>query len=131
MDYSQNRTRVSDERLLAGSGAEIASVEAGSRAGSGAEIASVEAGSPADRAGLKPGMVIQTIDGEPMQDILDWLWHSDSSQIDLSIEKSAANQSNTVSLKRELNEPWGIGFGNPLFDGIHTCVNDCDFCFIK
>ncbi|MDR1422129.1 MAG: DUF512 domain-containing protein [Coriobacteriales bacterium] len=34
-------------------------------------------------------------------------------------------------LTRECDEPWGIEFASPLFDGLRTCVNACTFCFMN
>ncbi|MCL2806732.1 MAG: DUF512 domain-containing protein [Coriobacteriia bacterium] len=109
----------------------------------GASIVSVEAGSPAVRAGLKPGMAVCSVDGEPLCDILDWHWLSDGLAVELAVEQgrqenvpraplrsSDARLSQHV-LTRQVGEPWGITFAEVIFDGLRHCVNECSFCFMK
>ncbi len=51
-----------------------------------ARIASVEPSSPAARAGIKPGMVVTAVDGEPLRDILDWHWLTDELEVELQCQ---------------------------------------------
>ncbi|MDR0459000.1 MAG: DUF512 domain-containing protein, partial [Coriobacteriales bacterium] len=95
-----------------------------------AEIAAVAPGSPAASAGIQPGMIIQTVNGQPLRDILDWLWLSEGQETKLVIAPSSRASATSITLTRNQAEPWGIDFIDPLFDGIQTCQNDCDFCFI-
>jgi NifB/MoaA-like Fe-S oxidoreductase len=112
--------------------------------------------SPAARAGLKAGSRILAVDGEPLQDILDWLWLADGCQVSLTLAPpdispataaelpaalghvsapastpSAAEPPTILLLTRQFNEGWGIEFTDPLFDGLRICQNDCVFCFMK
>ncbi|MCL2151069.1 MAG: DUF512 domain-containing protein [Coriobacteriia bacterium] len=98
----------------------------------GAVIASVAANSPADRAGLVPGMSISHADDQLLRDIIDWLWISDGLEIGLTLISSNGDGTlREVLLSRELGEPWGIEFAQPIFDSLMTCNNDCEFCFIE
>jgi putative radical SAM enzyme (TIGR03279 family) len=107
-----------------------ASAGAGSAFGaggaSGAHIAAVDEDSPAQRAGLTPGMVIQAVDGQPLRDSIDWLWLTDSAEIQLTLADAQ-----TLNIIRDFGEPWGISFVDPLFNGIMTCCNACLFCFMS
>jgi putative radical SAM enzyme (TIGR03279 family) len=124
----------------------------------GAIIAAVEPDSPAARAGLEPGMVVLSVDGEPLRDIVDWLWLTDGAEIRLEVVgkrrsqagasdcepmcpesgcKAARNDVDDASpelsfiVTRNIDETWGIAFEDPLFDGVMTCRNNCLFCFMN
>ena len=97
----------------------------------GGLIEAIDVGSPAETAGLQPGWVIHSVDGEPLRDIIDWLWLTDVDKIRLEVSASGATAVSNLTLNRELDEPWGIEFSQVLFDGIRTCVNACTFCFLN
>ncbi|MDR1088078.1 MAG: DUF512 domain-containing protein [Coriobacteriales bacterium] len=103
----------------------------------GARIAAVQPGSPAVRVGLKPGMAVIAVDGEPLNDILDWQWLADDAEVELEIAlahktDSPDNQvTELVTLRRAFGETWGIEFSDVLFDGLRRCVNSCSFCFMR
>lgn len=113
-------------------------------------LASVEPHSPAARAGLEPGMIVFTVNGEPLRDVLDWYWLSDEGEVELEIaaaqeiiSKQTANHTSVfdpsakqqavrkVIVKRTHNEPWGLSFSEVLYDGLRRCANNCVFCFMK
>ena len=56
--------------------------------GTGALVASVDLGSPAELAGLLPGMIIVEVDGQPLRDIIDWLWLTDEDKVELRVLQS-------------------------------------------
>ena len=96
----------------------------------GAWIARVEDGSPAWEAGLEPGMRIDTVNGEPMEDIITWRWEADGSVAELEVYDPADGEEYECTLEREPGQDWGVEFTDVLFDGIRTCVNACQFCFM-
>jgi putative radical SAM enzyme (TIGR03279 family) len=100
------------------------------RGGVGGLIAGIAPASPAARAGLVAGDRIDAVDGQPLADILDWQWHTDSSAITLAVASAGGATARQVPLSREPGEQWGIRFESPLFDSIHTCQNACVFCFM-
>ncbi|MDR2492272.1 MAG: DUF512 domain-containing protein [Coriobacteriales bacterium] len=95
----------------------------------GARIAVVEPYSVAAAAGLKAGMSVQTLDGEPLRDYIDWLWRSDGRVIELRCV-DAAGREKRARLEREPGQPWGIHFDEAVFDAVRTCTNVCVFCFM-
>lgn len=106
------------------------SLPVGSR---GAHIVHIDAGSPAHLAGLEAGMTLTSVDGEPLQDSIDWLWLSDGTSIEVEgfLPGAAADQSGfSCEMVRTYPQPWGIDFAEPIFDGVRTCVNNCAFCFM-
>ena len=97
----------------------------------GAWIASVEDGSPAWEAGLEPGMRIDTVNGEPMVDIITWRWEADGSVAELTVFDPEDGGEYACVLERDPGQDWGVEFTDVLFDGIRTCVNACQFCFMS
>ncbi|MBO7673673.1 MAG: DUF512 domain-containing protein [Atopobiaceae bacterium] len=96
----------------------------------GAWIARVVEGSPAWEAGLEPGMRVDTVNGQPMEDIITWRWEADGSVAELEVFDPADGEEYLCELEREPGQDWGVEFTDVLFDGIRTCVNACQFCFM-
>ena len=98
--------------------------------GFGAWIQSVEEDSPAWDAGLEPGMRIDTVNGAPLTDLIAWRWEADGDICELEVFTPEDGETCTCTLEREPGEDWGIDFTDVLFDGVRTCVNACQFCFM-
>ncbi len=96
----------------------------------GAWIAAVEPGSPADDAGLEPGMRIDAVGGVALRDIIDWRWEADGDEAELDVYVPEDDETYAATLYREPGQDWGVDFTDVLFDGIRTCVNACQFCFM-
>ncbi len=96
----------------------------------GAWVASVEEGSPAWEAGLEPGMRIDAVNDQPMEDIITWRWEADGSIAELAVFNPDDGEEYACTLEREPGQDWGVEFTDVLFDGIRTCVNACQFCFM-
>ncbi|MST72046.1 DUF512 domain-containing protein [Olsenella porci] len=97
----------------------------------GAVVASVEEGSPAWEAGIEPGMRVETVNGKPLRDIIDWRWEASDATCQLSVFTPDDGLTYPCTLEREAGQDWGIEFEDVLFDGIRTCVNACQFCFMR
>ena len=97
---------------------------------SGAWVAAVEEGSPAWEAGIEPGMRIDSVNGVEPRDIIDWRWEADGGVCDLVVFDPRDGTSTPCQLWREPGQDWGVDFTDVLFDGIRTCVNACQFCFM-
>ena len=96
----------------------------------GAWVASVEEGSPAWEAGIEPGMRIARVNGVEPRDLIDWRWEADSARCELEVFDPRDGTTTPCELWREPGQDWGIDFTDVLFDGIRTCVNACQFCFM-
>jgi len=96
----------------------------------GAWIASVEDGSPAWEAGLEPGMRILTVNGVELRDLIDWRWEADGDVAEVEVYVPEEDEVYGAVLEREAGQDWGVDFTDVLFDGIRTCVNACQFCFM-
>ena len=85
-----------------------------------AMITQVAENSPAMQAGLLPGDIVLTVDGQPVEDVeqmIDLVSDRAGNAISLTIER--ANQVETVLLTPRVNPPpgegaMGVGLGNPL-----------------
>lgn len=97
----------------------------------GAVVASVEEDSPAWEAGIEPGMRVETVNGKPLRDIIDWRWEASDATCQLSVFTPDDGLTYPCTLEREAGQDWGIEFEDVLFDGIRTCVNACQFCFMR
>ena len=96
---------------------------------SGGRVAAVAQDSPASLAGLVVGDIVLAVEGAPVADVIDWQWFSSESEIALTVRRDDASVED-VLLSRDDGVAWGIEFSERLFDGIRTCRNDCEFCFV-
>ena len=100
-------------------------VEAG-----GALVVSVAPESPADDMGLVPGMRVMSVNGQPLTDMIAWLWETDGVEAELEVYDPSDDTTVTAWIERFEGEDWGVEFDGAVFDGIRTCVNACVFCFM-
>ena len=94
----------------------------------GPQIVAVASGSPAERAGLRPGDEVAAIAGEAPRDVIRWQLLSDGAEVRLEVER-AGDRFAVVVNKRE-GEPLGAEVDAAVFDGVQTCDNHCEFCFV-
>ena len=81
----------------------------------GAWVASVEEGSPAWEAGLEPGMRIDAVNDQPMEDIITWRWEADGSTAELAVFNPDDGEEYACTLEREPGQDWGRGvYRRPL-----------------
>ncbi len=100
----------------------------GERQPKGGLIVHVEPGSSAHKAGLRAGDRVVAVNGNPVWDIIDFRYHSNTECVALHVLRGET--SFTVNLRQRYGDTLGIRFENPLFDGIRTCNNQCPFCFV-
>lgn len=91
-------------------------------------VSAVEPGAARD-AGLRAGDLVRTVDGQPVRDIIDWLWLTDEPSFGIEIERDGERL--TVTVERADTRPLGVSFHAPLFDSIRECDNACAFCFVS
>jgi putative radical SAM enzyme (TIGR03279 family) len=94
----------------------------------GGVIETVISGSPADKAAVKAGDVLLSINGQNISDVLDYrfLIACDNPEICLLRENAELK----VTLPKTSNENAGIEFEEILFDRVRPCRNKCEFCFV-
>lgn len=96
--------------------------------GSGGLVAEVAPGSSAARAGLRLGDRVVAVDGEPVPDSIDWQWRAGEGGVEVVIDRRGEEAH--LRLPPAGHESVGVAFAQPVFDRVHTCGNDCAFCFM-
>ena len=91
-------------------------------------IQSIDEGSTAARLGLAPGDELLSVDGNPLNDTLDYDFYTDSDSFHLKAR--VADGIREWEVQREQRGPFGCGFSTYLGDQKHSCANHCMFCFI-
>jgi len=92
------------------------------------KITSVESGSRADRAGIASGDVLVSINGNEINDVLDYRFYLTERNVVIGLMRDGEEY--TVTLKKGEYDDIGLDFETPLMDKKHTCKNGCIFCFI-
>lgn len=95
----------------------------------GGLVASVEAGAPAERAGFRVGDIVLVVDGQPVRDVIDWQWLTTEESFTVEVESPTGRR--LLRVVRDWDEPVGLAFAHPLFDGVRECDNACLFCFVS
>ena len=85
--------------------------------------------SPADRAGLQPGDLIRTINGQTIRDLVDYRFYVADEELTIGFERQL-NQ-HEVQISKTYDENLGVLFGEEPAPFIRQCANKCVFCFIK
>jgi putative radical SAM enzyme (TIGR03279 family) len=93
-----------------------------------AKIIGLIKGSPADKAGIKVGDRLLSINNHPLRDIIDYQILCNSEKLNLAVERDS-KQYHFEVYKTEA-ENLGLRFASSLFDGVKQCNNRCIFCFI-
>ncbi|MEZ4572670.1 MAG: DUF512 domain-containing protein [Thermomicrobiales bacterium] len=94
-----------------------------------AVINSIAPNSLGEEIGLRAGDRVITVNGQRLRDVIDFAFYSDDE--DVTLEVLQGDEIVTYEVERNFDEPWGVEFADPTFDGIHVCDNSCPFCFIK
>ncbi|MCP4541501.1 MAG: DUF512 domain-containing protein [Chloroflexi bacterium] len=92
-------------------------------------IAAVTTDGLAKRIGLQPGDEIFTINEQALRDIIDVRFYAAEERLVLQARRDG--QRVTIEVERQYDEPLGLEFTHPTFDGIRHCNNRCEFCFIS
>lgn len=91
-------------------------------------IQTIAPGSTAETLGLRPGDSLLSVDGNPINDTLDYQFYTDSPSFHLKAEIGGGIREWDV--RRDPAHPFGCDFETYLGDKKHSCSNHCMFCFI-
>ncbi len=80
------------------------------------------------RAGILPGDVLVAINGNEINDVLDYRFYLTERTVTLTLTRDGEEYSLTIR-KGEYDDI-GLDFETPLMDKKQTCKNGCIFCFI-
>ncbi|MBR3593949.1 MAG: DUF512 domain-containing protein [Clostridia bacterium] len=92
-------------------------------------IKSVEKHSPAQKAGLKSGDTLISLNGNEILDVLDYRFYQSDEKITIKFINSKGKEKEKTVKKREGDEI-GLLFDTYLMDKQRSCKNKCIFCFI-
>jgi putative radical SAM enzyme (TIGR03279 family) len=96
-----------------------------------AMVEKVEPGSLAAEIGIEPGDEILSINGERMEDVIDYRFLVSDEEVEVTVAPGGrANDAYTVTVEKPFDETLGVTFTADVFDGIRICTNNCDFCFV-
>lgn len=85
--------------------------------------------SPAAKAGIKKGDILLSINGNEIQDVLDYRFWQMDSRLTLTIENENGKK-REVKIKKGEYDELGLEFETYLMDKQHACKNKCIFCFV-
>ncbi|HEU5200582.1 MAG TPA: DUF512 domain-containing protein [Ktedonobacterales bacterium] len=90
-------------------------------------------GSPADLAGVQPGDLLRSINGQMVRDLVDYRFYQAEEDVLLAVERPIHGQTSLVELRiaKDPDEDLGVLFGEEPAPFIRQCANKCVFCFIK
>lgn len=83
----------------------------------------------AEEVGIEENDVLLSINGNKINDIIDYKFLSADEEIVLEIEKSNGEVWE-IEVEKEYGEDIGIEFGGGIMDKAKSCSNKCIFCFI-
>ena len=93
-------------------------------------ISGVEKKSPADKAGIKKGEKLVSINKKEIVDVLDYRFYMMEKKLSLTV-LSEDNKERTVTVrKKDEYDDLGLLFDTYLMDKQRSCRNNCIFCFI-
>lgn len=92
-------------------------------------IGSVAEGSKAEKAGIKAGDTLISINKNDIMDVLDYRFYQNNTKIKIEFINEKGKIKKAVIRKNEYEE-LGLQFETYLMDKQHSCLNKCVFCFI-
>lgn len=92
------------------------------------EIAAVVPKSPADKARIKAGDTLLSINERDILDVLDYRFFVPDERLTLTV--SSGGKRRQIRLKKAAYEEIGLEFSTYLMDEQRSCRNNCIFCFI-
>lgn len=96
-----------------------------------AVIERVEPGSLGESLGLLPGDELLSINGERLEDVIDYRFLIAEEEVELEIAPSGRPENAyRLQVRKDADTTLGVTFRADVFDGIRTCTNNCDFCFV-
>ena len=91
------------------------------------KISGVEKYSPLRRK-VKPGMRLISVNGNEINDFLDYDFYIAEENLELVFDKNGREKK--IKLKKSQYDDIGLNFDNFIMDKERSCANKCIFCFI-
>jgi putative radical SAM enzyme (TIGR03279 family) len=90
------------------------------------EIVSVETGSIADELGIQSGDTLVEVNGEPVNDLVDYLIEEPKESLHITLTRASGDVW-AVDIEHDADEPLGLVLPHPE---PKQCGNNCIFCFV-
>lgn len=91
-------------------------------------ITSVIAGSYADKAGIKGGDMLVSLNGHMIHDVLDYMYYA--AEINVAVRFERGGEAMSADIEKSEYDDLGMEFESFLMDKKQSCTNKCIFCFI-
>ena len=78
---------------------------------------------------IEEGDVLLSIDGEKLQDMIDYRFMCKSEFLTIEIQKKNG-EIEEIELEKDYDDDLGIIFESAVFDKVKPCLNNCIFCFV-
>lgn len=92
-------------------------------------ITKVSVGSIAEEIGIEVNDVLLSINGEQIEDVIDYKFLTEDDELVLEIQKPNGEVW-SCEIEKDFDEDLGLEFGGGLMDKAKSCTNKCMFCFI-
>lgn len=92
-------------------------------------ISKVYSESIAEEVGIEVGDVLVSINGEIIEDIMEYKFHISDEYLEVTIQKEDG-QFWDIEIEKDYDDDLGIEFENPTICDAKSCSNKCIFCFI-
>lgn len=93
------------------------------------KIMSVEKHSPCARKGVKDGWTLLSVNGNEINDVLDYQFYIKDEKLELSLKNEKGKEKH-IKIKKSEQDDIGLEFETYLMDKQNRCANGCIFCFI-
>jgi len=93
-------------------------------------ITKIEEGSIAEEIDIRVGDELLSINGETIEDVLDYKFLEKDEELEIVIYRESTNEEWEIFVEKEVFEELGIEFESGLMDEYKSCTNKCVFCFI-
>lgn len=91
----------------------------------GVPVTACAPGSPAHRAGIRPGDLVERIDGHRLEDSLDAYFLASEPSFAIAWRRGTRRRRGVI--RRRAGQAHGLAFADPP---VRRCANRCPFCFI-
>ena len=82
----------------------------------------------AEKAGIRGGDVLVSINQNEIRDVLDYRFYLTDTNVSVTLSRGGEHY--TVHINKGEYDDIGLSFETPLMDKKHSCTNRCVFCFI-
>jgi len=92
------------------------------------EVRSVDENGAAARSGIRAGDVIVSVNGEELQDYIDYVYFCAKKRLRITVKRDGKLKK--LRVVKYANEDLGLEFTEPLLGEKRVCSNKCIFCFV-